>query len=79
MQSMRLLLLIFAHHRYLTETVAEGERGKTTELTSYGYQRKLLIVFMSILFFHQHFQDTIWGELSTVGAIQTEWHVGGMG
>lgn len=40
---MRLLLLVFAHHHYLIETAVEGERGKTTELTSCGYQRKFLL------------------------------------
>lgn len=66
MQSMRLLLLVFAHHHYLIETVAEEERGKTTELTRGGYQRNFLIAFMWIaLFFHQCFQGIAKGQLGT--------------
>lgn len=51
MRSMRWLRLIFTHYHGVIETLSEGERGKTTELSSCGCQWELLIAFMPILHF----------------------------
>lgn len=62
-QSMRLLLLAFAHHCYLLETVSEGKTGKTTGMTSCGYQGKFAIALMwTISFFCQCLQGSVRGH-----------------
>lgn len=67
MQSVRLLLLAFAHHCYLLETVAEGKTGKTTGTNSCGYQGKFAIALMWIIFFFfcQCLQGSVRGQLGT--------------